>query len=51
VPGEAPNRTALAAGVASGHSTIDNRGLSQGSEPVTLNPADFTTTIDNPSCR
>jgi hypothetical protein len=25
-----------------------NDGLPQGSEPVTLNPADFTTTIDNP---
>ncbi len=25
-----------------------NRGLPQGSEPVTLNPADFTTAIDNP---
>ena len=27
---------------------LSNQGLPQGSEPVTLNPADFTTTIDNP---
>jgi hypothetical protein len=32
-----------AAGTASG-----NRGLPEGSEPVTLNPAEFTTEIDNP---
>ena len=33
---------------AGGPSSADNQGLPQGSEPVTLNPADFSTTIDNP---
>lgn len=33
---------------AGGAATDANRGLPQGSEPVTLNPADFTTKIDNP---
>jgi hypothetical protein len=32
----------------SGAAPDPNRGLPQGSEPVTLNPADFTTKIDNP---
>jgi hypothetical protein len=29
-------------------SSIPNRGLPQGSDPVTIDPADFSTTIDNP---
>ena len=33
---------------AGGPSAAGNQGLPQGSEPVTLNPADFTTNIDNP---
>lgn len=38
-----------AAGGASGNAAgVPNRGLPQGSEAVTLNPADFTTNIDNP---
>jgi len=32
----------------SGAAPDSNRGLPQGSEPVTLNPADFTTKINNP---
>jgi hypothetical protein len=39
---------ALAASVAGGQTGAADRGLPQGNEPVTLNPADFTTTIDNP---
>jgi len=35
------------AATASG-SAASNRGLPQGSEPVTLDPTDFTTRIDNP---
>ena len=34
--------------VACGADDDPNRGLPQGSEPVTLKPADFTTSIDNP---
>ena len=33
---------------ASGAAPDTNRDLPQGSEPVTLNPADFTTKINNP---
>ena len=33
---------------ASGDTTAPDRGLPQGSEAVTLNPAEFTTRIDNP---
>jgi hypothetical protein len=36
------------AGASGGATDPANRGLPQGSEPVTLNPADFTTRIDNP---
>jgi len=42
---------AVAAGAVaatSGAAPDSNRGLPQGSEPVTLKPADFTTKIDNP---
>jgi hypothetical protein len=42
---------AVAAGAiaaTSGAAPDANRGLPQGSEPITLNPADFTTKIDNP---
>ncbi len=38
----------VAASAAGGRTAAENGGLPQGSEPVTLNPADFTTTIDNP---
>ena len=31
-----------------GTNTVPDRGLPQGDEPVALDPADFTTTIDNP---
>ncbi|MGH2920121.1 MAG: hypothetical protein ACRDLS_16200 [Solirubrobacteraceae bacterium] len=36
------------AAATSGAAPDPNRGLPRGSEPVTLDPADFTTTIDNP---
>ena len=39
---------AAVAVVASGTAASKGRGLPQGSEPVDLNPADFTTKIDNP---
>jgi hypothetical protein len=48
---------AVAAGGGAGNSNArpvtgdPNRGLPQGSEPSTLNPADFTTEIDNPTGR
>jgi hypothetical protein len=38
---------AIASGALAGEATR-NRGLPQGSEPVTLNPDDFTVDIDNP---
>jgi len=36
------------AATAGSGSAASNRGLPQGSEPVTLDPTDFTTRIDNP---
>lgn len=38
----------IGAGVFAGGGAASTGGLPQGSEPVTLNPADFSTTIDNP---
>lgn len=47
--GSVASTLAIGAGVFLGAgSAASNRGLPQGSESVTLNPADFSTTIDNP---
>jgi hypothetical protein len=44
----AASAVAIGAAVLMGAGAASTGGLPQGSEPVTLNPADFTTTIDNP---
>jgi hypothetical protein len=46
--GSEPTSGASASDEASNASSGANGGLPQGSEPVELNPADFTTEIDNP---
>lgn len=44
----AASALALGAAIFMGTGAASTGGLPQGSEPVTLNPADFTTSIDNP---